>query len=208
MEVSWGGPPLVVGAMAVLDEEALLALEGHGIGKILKTKLLGSESSRAFWFLRRGSEWRTVKTSDVWKDTWSFYRPPNDRDTRHKSWVQIELTRSTEGTRVSDDIHIQNDPTRSSRFKQMTSTSKSFERDLRVSSTTTRVVSPNTKWVSRPKKTEHDSHVFINESHNLSQYKRVCLYFCNQFNSTLAKEKDNSTGSIVHRQPNQSSNKF
>ena len=38
----------MVGAMAVLDEEALLALEGHGIGKILKTKLLGSESSRAF----------------------------------------------------------------------------------------------------------------------------------------------------------------
>ena len=38
-----------------------------------------------------------------------------------------------------------------------------------------------------------------------SHKQRVCLYFCNQFNSILAKVIDNSTGSIVYWQTNQSS---
>ena len=34
--------------------------------------------------------------------------------------------------------------------------------------------------------------------------QRLCLFFCNQFNSTLTKAIDNSTVSIVHRRTNQS----
>jgi len=34
--------------------------------------------------------------------------------------------------------------------------------------------------------------------------QRLCLFFCNQFNSTLKKAIDNSTVSIIHRRTNQS----
>jgi len=36
----------------------------------------------------------------------------------------------------------------------------------------------------------------------------VCLHFCNQFNSTLAKGNDNSIGSTVYQQSNQNLDKF
>ena len=46
------------------------------------------------------------------------------------------------------------------------------------------------------KDTKRDSHVSY-ESRVLSQVRGVCFYFCNQFNSTLAKEIDNSHDSTV-----------
>jgi len=114
-----------------------------------------------------------------------------------------------EGTRVSDNIRIQNDPMRPSCFMQTTSASKSFECDLRISSTTTRVASPNTKWVLHPKKTGMTvASSSMRVAFYFSQAQGVCLCFCNLLKSTLTKEKDNSTGAIVHRQLNQSSNKF
>ena len=125
-----------------------------------------------------------------------------------RSRAQIELMRGTEETRISDDIHIQ-----------------MIQHDLRISS----------KWYPRPKalsmtfafqpqqlgsrlQTPNECRVQRRQSTTVSSSSTRVVFsllstrsmslFLQSINSALAKEKDNSTSSIVHRQSNQSSDKF
>ena len=155
----------------------------------------------------------------------------NIRDTWCRFWVQIELTCGTEETYVSDDIRVQNDLKRPSRFQQRRLASRSIQCDLRVS--------PELRFNQAQCEAHVQKHPIRSpwfkarqESH-LQQIKfapsrrrrailassstsatfslsntRVCPFFCNQFNSILAKSIIKSTSLTVHQQTNQSSDKF
>ena len=122
------------------------------------------------------------------------------RDTRSRSRAQMELTCGTENTRISDDILVQNDPTRLSCLKQMTLASRSIQRDLHVSRESrfkqaqreTRVHKHPTR--SRVSKTRQESRLqqmrpasSSTKAASFLANTRACLHFYNQFNSTLTK---------------------
>jgi len=137
-----------------------------------------------------------------------FYRPFSGRDKWCVSRAQSKPERVPHGAWIRAWKHL----TRSLRFESSVSTTIKSRASMKIESCVStaiesRVYTTIESHVSTPLKfasplDQHDDRVYV--SCVLSHTKRY-LCFCNQFNSTLVKVTDNSTGSVVHRQINHNS---